>query len=43
MSEKILVAVDGSQHTKKTLAKAIELAHKDQAELIIIHVSTPHF
>ncbi len=43
MSGKILVAVDGSQHTKQTLAKAIETARKDEAELIILHVNTPHF
>ncbi len=43
MSGKILVAVDGSKHTKQTLAKAIETARKDGAELIILHVNTPHF
>lgn len=43
MSRKILVAIDGSQHTKQTLKKAIETAQKDEAELIILHVITPHF
>ena len=43
MNEKILVAVDGSQHTQKTLKKAIETAHKEEAELIILHVNSPHF
>ncbi len=43
MSGKILVAVDGSKHTTQTLAKAIETARKDDAELIILHVNTPHF
>ncbi len=42
MSKKILVAVDGSEHMKRTLAKAIETADNDQAELIIMHVITPH-
>jgi len=42
MSGKILVAVDGSKNTDKTLKKAIEAARKEEAELIILHVNTPH-
>jgi nucleotide-binding universal stress UspA family protein len=43
MNGKILVAVDGSEHMARTLKKAIESARKDEAELIIVHVNTPHF
>jgi len=42
MVGKILVAVDGSQHTKDTMQKAIDTANKDGAELLIVHVATPH-
>ncbi len=42
MSNRILVAVDGSGHMKETLHKAIEMARKEQAELVILHVSSPH-
>ncbi len=42
MGGKILVAVDGSQHTGQTLEKAIDAARRDDAELIILHVNTPH-
>ena len=42
MGGKILVAVDGSEHMSQTLKNAIETARKDEAELIILHVNTPH-
>lgn len=34
----ILVAVDGSDESKKALKKAIDVAKKDQAKIYIIHV-----
>lgn len=42
MSEKTLVAVDGSQHMQQTLKKAIANTREAGAELIILHVITPH-
>ncbi|MGO4888712.1 universal stress protein [Anaerobacillus sp. MEB173] len=34
----ILVAIDGSDESKKAFAKAIDIAKKDEAKLIITHV-----
>ncbi|MCF6198412.1 MAG: universal stress protein [Hyphomicrobiaceae bacterium] len=42
MSEKILVAVDGSTHMARTLKKAIDMTRKDNSELIVLHVIAPH-
>lgn len=42
MTEKILVAVDGSDHDELTLQRASELAVKDGAELIILHAVVQH-
>lgn len=36
--EKILVAVDGSEESKNAFKKAVSLAKKEDAELIICHV-----
>ena len=40
MTEKILVAIDGSNHAEKALDLAIEMANKHDAELMILHVVT---
>lgn len=43
MSKLILVAIDGSEHSKKALQLACELAEKLEARLHLIHVAqTPH-
>ena len=38
MFEKILVAVDGSEHSKKAMSYAVELAEKFGAAITLIHV-----
>jgi len=38
MFDKILVAVDGSEHSKKALTYAVELAKKFSAKIMLIHV-----
>ncbi len=38
MFEKILVAVDGSEHSKKAMGSAVELAEKFGASITLIHV-----
>ncbi len=42
MSGVTVVAVDGSKHTEHTLQKAIEVAQKNDEDLVIVHVTTPH-
>jgi len=39
MYETILVALDGSAHAEKALTRAIELAEKYQAELLLFHAA----
>jgi nucleotide-binding universal stress UspA family protein len=39
MYETILVALDGSAHSDKALSRAIELAEKYQAELLLFHAA----
>ena len=42
MGKKILVAVDGSRHMAQIMEKAVDMARKEEAELILLHVIAPH-
>ena len=39
--QKILIGVDGSEHSKKALAEAIKIAKKFEAEIAVINVFYP--
>ena len=39
--QKILIGVDGSEHSKKALAEAIKIAEKFEAEITVINVFYP--
>ena len=39
--EKILVGVDGSEHSKKALTEAIKIAKKFEAEITVVNVFYP--
>ena len=39
--QKILIGVDGSEHSKKALAEAIKIAKKFEAEITVINVFYP--
>ncbi|MEM2968999.1 MAG: universal stress protein [Candidatus Bathyarchaeia archaeon] len=39
--EKILVGVDGSEHSKRALAEAIKIAKKFEAEVTVVNVFHP--
>ena len=39
--QKILIGVDGSEHSKKALAEAIKIAEKFEAEITVVNVFYP--
>jgi nucleotide-binding universal stress UspA family protein len=39
--EKILVGIDGSEHSKRALAEAIKIAKKFEAEITVVNVFHP--
>jgi len=39
--QKILIGVDGSEHSKKALAEAIKIAEKFEAEIAVVNVFYP--
>jgi nucleotide-binding universal stress UspA family protein len=39
--EKILVGIDGSEHSKRALAEAIKIAKKFEAEITVVNVFYP--
>lgn len=39
--QKILIGVDGSEHSKKALAEAIKIAKKFEAEITVVNVFYP--
>ena len=39
--KKILVGVDGSEHSKKALAEAIDIAKKFEAEITVVNIFYP--
>jgi len=43
MFEKILVAIDGSEHTEKTLKAAVDLAKLSGSEVEVLHVRESYF
>lgn len=42
MFNKILVALDGSAHAQRALHSAIELAHRCESELVLLHAVQAH-
>ena len=39
--QKVLIGVDGSEHSKKALAEAIKIAEKFEAEITVVNVLYP--